>query len=92
MDQGAAPFSRGPLKPPILGRHVVTVQKIVDFIQSLGWDVDGLSIYRYEEIEGSPFEPRENWKQPKRHLWGLELKVAPREDEQPQRERERSEP
>lgn len=87
-----APALRIVRKSKILNRHLTVAQQIIDFVQSLGWDVEGLSIYRFEDI--SPFDPggpKEVWR-PRDALikWGLELKVAPRDDEEEKRQPERS--
>lgn len=82
------------MKPDILNYHVQAIQQIVDFIQSMGWSVDGLSIYRYDDNNRGGIwndEDDKTWKaKPPVYKWGLELKVAPKdEDDDDKKARER---
>lgn len=66
---------------PITSAQLAAAQKIIDFVQSLGWGVEGISIYRYDEVPGlTPFEQPDAWH---KHMvkWGLELKIAPQDDD-----------
>lgn len=94
MDSGfPTPALRLVRKSQISNKHLSAAQQIIDFVQALGWDVEGLSIYRYEEISPMADQggPREAWRMRDAIIkWGLELKVAPRDDEEEKRQPERS--
>jgi hypothetical protein len=64
----------------IASEELAVAQRIIEFVQAQGWDVEGIEVYRYEDI--GPFEHAEKWQRPARK-WGLSIKVAPRDDEEP---------
>lgn len=94
LDSGfLTPALRLVRKSQISNRHLGAAQQIIDFVQALGWDVEGLSIYRYEDV--SPLAdhggPKELWRLKDAVIkWGLELKVAPRDEDEEKRQPERS--
>lgn len=93
--QRPAPALRIVRKSQISNKHLNAAQQIIDFVQTLGWDVEGLSIYRYEDISpvADHIGHREVWRTKEAIIkWGLELKVAPRDDEEEKRQPERSHP
>lgn len=68
---------------PITQQHLVVAQKIIMFVQELGWDVDTISIERYDDND-RPFlgkDDADGWKGQKLK-WHLRLGVAPRDDDE----------
>jgi len=67
---------------PITNEHLVVMQKIVNFVQDLGWDIQGVDISRYSDSDG-PFGETdgEEWKG-KSHKWYLALRTSPRDEEE----------
>lgn len=94
LDSGfPTPALRLVRKSQISNKHLSAAQQIIDFVQTLGWDVEGLSIYRYEDISpiADHVSPREVWRTKDAVIkWGLELKVAPRDEDDEKRQPERS--
>ncbi|HJW31562.1 MAG TPA: hypothetical protein VJ508_20180 [Saprospiraceae bacterium] len=65
---------------PITSQHLVIAQRIISFVQEQGWDIEGVSIERYDERD-NPFVGRvegDDWKGPK-IKWALRLAVSPRD-------------
>ena len=69
-------------KLPITSQHLVIAQRIVDFVQQQGWDVDGIHIQRYDDNDHPLIGKTEGdeWKGAK-IKWSLRLEVAPRDDD-----------
>lgn len=76
-------------------RHSITVEqwksalKIINFVQSLGWEIDGMELYRFEDGVGAVpgLQEGEVWRVPK-IKWGLLLRAAPRDQEELEPERD----
>lgn len=83
------------MKPDILNKHIQVMQQIVDFIQSMGWSIDGLRVFRYDDngrhgFFGPGDEDDKIWKiKEPVYKWGLELQVAPKDEDDDKKARER---
>lgn len=66
---------------PITNQHLVIAQRIISFVQEQGWDIETVSIERYDERD-NPFVGRvegDDWKGAK-IKWALRLSVAPKDE------------
>lgn len=68
---------------PITNDHLVIAQRIISFVQKQGWDIEGLSIERYDGRDNPLIGTEEGdaWKG-KKLKWMLRLTVGPRDDEE----------
>lgn len=67
---------------PITSKHLAIAQRIISFVQEQGWDVNGISIERFDE-RANPFidHQGEEWKE-RKLKWALSLSVMPRDEEE----------
>lgn len=66
---------------PITSTHLQIAQRIIEFVQAQGWDIEGIEIHRYDDND-KPFigkDAADAWKGEVRK-WTLRLSVAPRDD------------
>lgn len=69
-------------RSPITSDQLVIAQKIISFVQEQGWDIEGISIERFDENYNPLIgkDDGDTWKG-KKLKWALRLSVSPRDFE-----------
>jgi len=63
-------------KTPITQEHLSTAQKIISFVQGLGWDIERMEICRWDDRDPDD----QSWKAAHMH-WSLLLSCSPKPEE-----------